>query len=129
MPDKIVPLNELDEKLLAVIRAYRMTQRIAQWFLLFVSMIAIISLAVSLTASVNEASTAQNTATSVVRSQCAFYRDLGIVPPPPNVTAFGAKLLVDSRNAYIGLGCAGKLPAPSLALIQDVAKYGLVLKG
>lgn len=129
MSDEPVPGKDLDNQLLAVVKAYRMTQKIVHWFLALISLIAVASLVVSLTTSSNQASTTQRTVANVVSAQCAFYYDIGTVPPPAKVTEFGVKILVDTRNAYVGLGCAGKLPIPSAALVQDAAHYGLQLKG
>jgi len=123
------PSSDLDHQLSEVIRSYRIAQRIAQWFLVLAFVVAVISLIVSLASFSTEAHTAQRAVTNVVSAQCSFYADLATLPPPPKTTALGVKILVDSRNAYVGLGCRPKLAPPSKALVQDAAQFGLQLKG
>ena len=128
-PNEPTSREKMDEQILPVIRAYRVTQKVIHWLLGLVAVVAVISLLVSLTVFLTQSGTEQRTVTNVVSAECGFYRDIGEVPPPVKTTEFGIKILVDSRNAYIGLGCTQKLSPPTPGLISEAAKYNLELKG
>lgn len=62
-------------------------------------------------------------------TQCSFYSLIGNLPAASNTSLVGAELLTDSRNAYLGLNCPGKLTPPSASLIAADKKYHIPLKG
>jgi hypothetical protein len=65
-----------------------------------------------------------------IEAGCSWYFDVGTVVPAayPQITKVGVRLLVDSRNAFIGAGCAGKLPPPSKLLVRDATHFGIVVR-
>jgi hypothetical protein len=65
-----------------------------------------------------------------IGASCSWYYDVGTVVPTtsPPISKIGVRLLVDSRNAFVGSGCSGKLPPPSKALTAAAAKFGIVIR-
>ena len=63
-------------------------------------------------------------------SQCDFYGVLAEAQSTltPKSGELAVKLLVDSRRAFLGLGCPGKLPTPTPVVRDLAAKYRIELR-
>jgi hypothetical protein len=60
-----------------------------------------------------------------VSGQCSFYQEIATLPVNATTSKFGTQLLENSRESYIRLGCAGRLPAPSAEFLRIAAKYNV----
>lgn len=62
-------------------------------------------------------------------ADCSFYRDLAGLPlanlPNGHPSELGVKIVSDSRGAWIGRGCPGKLPPPDPSYVRGAAFYHL----
>ena len=63
-------------------------------------------------------------------SLCGFFEDLAqaqgqLTPQSPELVV---KFLVDSRNAFLGIGCPGRLPEPTKTVRDLAAKYRIELR-
>jgi hypothetical protein len=65
-----------------------------------------------------------------IQASCSWYFDVGSVIPAtsPSISKVGVRLLVDSRNAFVGAQCPGKLPRPSKALLRAASKFGISVR-
>jgi hypothetical protein len=66
--------------------------------------------------------------------ECQFFGELATVPVSatatkagPPTTELGAKLVINSRNAYLDLSCDGLLPPPGRQLLILSHRYGIPL--
>lgn len=64
--------------------------------------------------------------------ECEFFGELATVPvsavpvgKAPATSELGAKLVINSRNAYLDLRCPDPLPAPSTQLLTLAQRYGI----
>lgn len=65
-----------------------------------------------------------------VKAECHFNYDLGGVPITVNpatgkASVLGVKIVADSRAAWRGLGCPGRLPSPSPSFVKWALYYHL----
>lgn len=69
------------------------------------------------------------TAENHTRASCAFYRDLAPLPvtvgPDGKASRLGVQIVSDSRSAFIGEDCPGRLPAPAASFVRWAALYGI----
>jgi hypothetical protein len=64
-----------------------------------------------------------------ITGDCGFYGDLAGLPlataPNGHPSELGVKIISDSRVAWVGHGCRGKLPPPNPTFVAGAAYYHL----
>lgn len=128
--------SEVEKEVLRNLGVQRFTQRLLSVVgaLAFVASIAALAFTLmnQQTQTVKAKQDVQDAISQLERTivtQCSFYALIGNIPPAPGTSAVGAELLTDSRNAYVGLACPGKLKAATPALVAADKKYHIPLNG
>src|SRR5690242_17263715 len=122
LPPDPTPSAELDKQLKSMIRN-------STWMVVALFVASLAALAAALFMLANQSGSTQKAVRETVANECVFFRDIGEAPANPKSTELGFKILVDSRNIFLDLGCEGSLAPPSQELRDLAAKYDLKLEG
>lgn len=89
--------------------------------------VLLVAVGLLVTRSLTESNRIDRRVSRAVASVCEFHKDIAEAPVPPNAQSLGVKILVDSRRAYQGLRCPGRLAPPSADLRRLAGRYHIPL--
>ena len=127
VPSEVYSIDETDEMLNGLVRQGGRAIKILIGFLLVVMLGLSGAVGYLIQNNTKETARVNTVVAEKTEGLCEFFGLLSPKPLRANSSKVGVELIVDSRNVFQLLDCAGKLPPPSSELIKLAKKYNITI--